>query len=339
MPLELQQLRQVVALAEHGSFVRAAAALHISQPALSRSIQNVERHFGGKLFQRGAGGVVPTDIGRLYIERARDLLRLADEFDREAMTLGALRAGRVVVGSGPFPAESFLGPAIAGFVEKYPPVAVQLHVRDWDDLLRQLRARELDFFVAETSTLTQDPDLEVVPLPSPHAVHFVARAEHPLAARGSVAATEALAWPFAAPSRIPPRLLEPMLTAQRTAARRGADPQPFPAIQCNGLAPVKRILAISNVLSASILSCVRTELETGQLVLLGTEPWLRLQYGIVSLKGRPPTQAAERLREFVIEAERATSAEEAQLAANFAAGRPARGGRPRRPLHRRAGKP
>ena len=84
MAFELQQLRQVIALAEHGSFVRAAAALHISQPALSRSIQNLERHFGSELFQRSSVGVVPTDVGRLYIERARDLLRLAEDLERDA---------------------------------------------------------------------------------------------------------------------------------------------------------------------------------------------------------------------------------------------------------------
>jgi DNA-binding transcriptional LysR family regulator len=158
MAVELQQLRQVIALAEHGSFVRAAAALHISQPALSRSIQNLERRFGSELFVRSSGGVVPTDRGRLYIERARDVLRMADELDRDAVTRGSLGAGRVAVGGGPYPAESLLGPAAVRFVEQYPKVSVHLHARDWDELLRELRSRELDFFVAETSTLQREPE-------------------------------------------------------------------------------------------------------------------------------------------------------------------------------------
>ena len=115
MALELQQLRQVLALAEHGSFVRAAAALHISQPALSRSIQNLERRFGSDLFLRSSSGAVPTDLGRLYIERARDVLRMADELDREAVSHGNLRTGRVAVGGGPFPADAVLGRAAAKF--------------------------------------------------------------------------------------------------------------------------------------------------------------------------------------------------------------------------------
>ncbi len=334
MGLELQPLRQVLALAEHGSFVRAAAALHISQPALSRSIQNLERRFGSELFLRTATGVVPTDLGRIYIERARELLRLADELDREAVAHGRLQAGRVDVGGGPYPVESFLGPAAVRFVELYPRVSVQLHSRDWDQLLRQLRSRELDFFVAEFSTMQREHDLEIAPMPTPHTVYFFARTGHPLANSGGAGIAEMLAWPFVTPSRIPPRVLDPLLAARRSAARSGTAQRAFPAIQCDGLAPAKRILGSSDAISASILSCISGELESGQFALLGTEPWLHVHYGIVSLKGRPWTQAAERFREFVLEAERAATVEEDRLAARFAPGRSMRRSRSGRSAER-----
>lgn len=317
MTIELQQMRQIVALAEHRSFVRAAAALHISQPALSRSIRNVEDRFGKELFLRSAAGIVPTDLGRLYVERARDLLRMADELEGEAMLQGSLQRGRVAVGGGPYPAESFLGPAAAKLVEQYPQVSVQLQARNWDELVRQLRSRELDFFVADTSTLGREPDLEIEPLPSEHSVHFFARAGHPLAGKGRLTAAEVLRWPFATPSRVPPRVLEPMLLAHRAAAGATAVARPFPSIDCNGLAAVKRVIATSNAVSASILSCIATELEAGKFVLLGTEPWMHLQYGIVSLRGRPWTQTAARLRAYVVEAEREASAEEIRLGARY----------------------
>jgi DNA-binding transcriptional LysR family regulator len=317
MPIELQQMRQIVALAEHGSFVRAATVLHISQPALSRSIRNVEKRFGKDLFLRSGTGVVPTDLGRLYIERVRDLLRMADELEVNAVTQGSLQRGRAAVGGGPYPAESFLGPAAARLVEQYPQVSVQVRAHNWDELLRLLRSRELDFFVAETSTLSREPDLDIEQLPSAHSVHFFARAGHPLAGREHVSAVETLAWPFATPSRVPPRILEPMLLAHRAAAGTLAVPRPFPSIDCNGLAAVKRIVATSDAVSASILSCIATELESGKFVLLGTEPWMHLQYGIVSLRGRPWTQAAARLRVYVMEAEREASAEEVRLSATY----------------------
>jgi DNA-binding transcriptional LysR family regulator len=327
MALELQQLRQIIALAEHGSFVRAAAALHISQPALSRSVQNLERRFGSELFLRSASGVVPTDLGRLYIERARDVLRMAVELDREAVTHGTMGAGRVAVGGGPFPSESVLAPAVVRFVAQFPRISVKLLTRDWDELLRELRSRELDFFVAETSTLQREPDLEIVPMPSAHSVYLVARARHPLAARDRVGMTDALPWPFVTPSRIPPRVLDPLLAAHRTATTQTGAPRPLPSVQCNGLGPIKRILATSDAVTGSILSCIAPELESGQFVLLGTEPWLYLHYGIVSLKGRPWTQAAERFREFVVDAERQATLEEQRLIAKFRPGRTRRGSR------------
>jgi DNA-binding transcriptional LysR family regulator len=207
------------------------------------------------------------------------------------------------------------------FVEQFPRVSVQLHARDWDELLRELRSRELDFFVAETSTLQREPDLEIVPMPSRHAVYFVARADHPLAERSKVTVADVLEWPFVSPSRIPPRILDPFLAAHRTVSRTRSTSRPFPSIQCNGLAPVKRILATSDAVTGTILSCIATELETGQLVLLGTEPWLNLHYGIVSLKGRPWTEAAAKFHEFVLEAEREAAREEERLVAQFGSGR------------------
>jgi len=89
-----------------------------ASPRLSRSIQNLERRFGSSLFLRSAAGVVPTDLGQLYIERARDLLRMADELEGQAIGHAAFRTGRVDVGGGPYPTDSFLGPAAARFVEQ-----------------------------------------------------------------------------------------------------------------------------------------------------------------------------------------------------------------------------
>ncbi len=314
MAMELQQLRQVVALAEHRSFVRAAAALHISQPALSRSIQRLEHRFGNSLFLRSAAGVIPTDLGRLYIERARDLLRLADELESEAIGHAAQRTGSVAIGGGPYPTDSFLGPATARFVEQFPRVSVQLHSGDWDDLVQMLRSRTLDFFVADASLLAHAPDLEMTPMPAPHPAYFCARAGHPLT-QGSarVRTADVMAWPFATLGRIPPRILDPILLAHREIAASLPAVRPFPAIVCNGLAPVKRLIATSNFVTASILPCIAEELDSGRFVLLATEPWMLLQYGLVSLRGRPWTQAAATLRELVFDAEREATQLERRL--------------------------
>jgi DNA-binding transcriptional LysR family regulator len=313
MALELQQLRQLLALAQHGSFVRAAKALHLSQPALSRSIQGLEQHLGTPLFLRSASGVVPTDLGRLYLDRARDLVRMADEFERDVIEQRTIQSGHVSVGGGPYPAELLLGRAARQFIEQYPRISMQILVRNWDELLRLLRTRELDFFVGEVSTLAHEPDLEIADIAEAHPLFFIARSGHPLAGRRDVSAEEVFAWPFLSPNRLPPRILEPMLAAHRAVARAGSAARPLPILECASLATLMRVLDETDSLTAVPLPLVAADLERQRYVVLGTEPWLHLRYGLVTLRGRPMTQAARRFREFVLAAENEVSAEEKRL--------------------------
>jgi DNA-binding transcriptional LysR family regulator len=316
MAIDLRQMRHVLALAEHGSFARAAKSLRLSQPALSRSVQSLERQLGNGLFERSAAGVVPTDVGRLFIQHARQVVQMAEEFDRAIIGNPSLHSGQVAVGGGPFPVESFLSTAMARFVGEYPNIGVRLQVRAWDELLQRLRARELDFFVAEISTMQRERDLEIEAL-SRHPLYFVARAGHPLARGVRVRPTDTFSYPVVALSRIPPRMLEPMLAAQRGAVDPVAAGRAFPAVECHALSAVKRIVGGSDAITALTLSCVATELEEGRFALLGGEPWLTMHNGLVRLKDAPLNQAAARLREFVVAAERESSLEEAQLIARW----------------------
>ena len=317
MALELRQMRQVLALAEHGSFARAAVALHLSQPALSRSIQLLEQQIGSALFLRSVVGVVPTDIGRLLVQRARQVVQMAEDLDQEVLSNRTLQAGQLSIGAGPYPVESVITTALARSVAAHPAIGVRVQVRDWDEFLPRLRSRELDFFVAEISTLKSEPDLEVEPL-SEHPLYFVGRPAHPLAGRDDVTAAQTFAFPFIALARIPPRLLEPMLQARRKFEDRKAVPQAFPSLEFNVLAAVKRIVEGSDAVTALTLSCCATELQQQRLSLLGTKPWLSTRYGIVGLKGHPMSSAALRFREFVAQAEAEVSPFEEKVLARWA---------------------
>lgn len=316
MALEIRQLRHVLALAEHKSFARAALALHLSQPALSRSIQVIEQQIGSALFLRSTSGVVPTDIGRVLVQRGRQVVQMSEDLDHEVSPNRTLQTGQLSIGAGPYPMESVITPALARFVAAHPAIGLRVQVRDWDELLLRLRSRELDFFVAEISTLKNEPDLKVEPL-SEHLLYFVGRHTHPLAGRGNVTAAETFAYPFVAPARIPPRLLEPMLQARRKFAGRKASPPAFPALECNVLAAVKRIVEGSDAVTALTLSCLATELQQQRLSLLGTQPWLAVSYGIVSLKGQTMSLAAQRLREFVVQTEAEVAPAEATILASW----------------------
>jgi DNA-binding transcriptional LysR family regulator len=153
MALEIRQMRHVLALAELGSFARAATVLHLSQSALSRSIQVVEQQVGAALSLRSAAGVAPTDIGRVLVQRARRVVQMAEEIEQEVFSNRTLQRGQLCVGTGPYPIETIITPALTRFIATHPLISVRLQLADWDVLLPRLRARELDFFVAEISTL------------------------------------------------------------------------------------------------------------------------------------------------------------------------------------------
>jgi DNA-binding transcriptional LysR family regulator len=317
MSLELRQLRHLLAVADHGSFARAADALQLSQPALSRSIQTLEVLLGAVLFHRRSSGTVPTDAGRLFIDRARQVVQLADSLDREALTERLFQYGKVTVGSGPYPAQTIIAAALARFTEASPRVTARVLVRDWDDLLRGLQRSEIDFFVAETSTMEKDASLAIERL-AEHPLYFVARAGHALAGRRAVTTPETLAYPLIALNRISPRVLEPMRRAQRRALDAGILPRAFPAAECGSQGVATQIVHVSDAIMVAALPSVARELERRELVVLGSEPWLHLRYGIVKLKGRAMSAEAEQLLACVIEAERTTTLEEERLLARWA---------------------
>jgi DNA-binding transcriptional LysR family regulator len=319
MALDLRQMRHILALAEHGSFSRAAAALSLSQPTLSRSIQGIERQVGKQLFVRTTAGVELTDVGRIFALRARQIVQMSDELDDEITSDLALQSGHVWVGGGPHPAQSTLAAALAKFIPAFPRVSVRLVIRDWDELLRGLRSRDIEFFVAETSTLQQEVDVEIESMPA-YPVYFAARAGHPLAGRSSVVATDTFAYPLVSLSRIPPRMLDPLRAAQCKTADTEVGMRSLPALECNAVSVITQVVLGSDAVMATTPTCIRAELESGRITLLGSEPWLVSNYGIVKLKSHPLTSAAARFREFIIAAEHSASLEEERLLALLAAG-------------------
>jgi DNA-binding transcriptional LysR family regulator len=284
----------------------------LSQSALSRSIQSVEREVGSHLFVRTASGVEPTDSGRVLIDRLRQIVQLTEDLDRDLVNDRGLQSGHLHVGGGPYPAQSMLTDALARFVADYPRVVVRMMMREWDELLRRMRAREIEFFVAEISTFGGETDIEIEPL-GVHPTLTYARHGHPLAARAPVSFADGFPYPYAALSRIPPRVLEPIRALQRRMPDSPQAQRVFPALEFNSLDSIKRIVLGSDALMLAPPSCVLAELESGQLVAIGAEPSISLRYGLVKLKTQPLTAAGERFREYVLEAERAFTEREAEL--------------------------
>ena len=100
MDLDLRQVRYFVAVAEHENFSRAAQALHITQPVLSRQIRALERHLKVSLFERNSRGVWLTAAGETLLEEARKLL-LATDAARQRVREAAVGKRTFTIGFSP----------------------------------------------------------------------------------------------------------------------------------------------------------------------------------------------------------------------------------------------
>ncbi|WP_017710944.1 LysR family transcriptional regulator [Prochlorothrix hollandica] len=128
LPFTLDQLRILRAIAAEGSFKRAADSLYVSQPAVSLQIQNLERQLDVPLFDRGGRRAQLTEAGHLLLNYGEKILSLCGETCRALEDLQNLQGGTLIVGASQTTGTYFLPRMIGLFRQRYPDVAVQLHV-------------------------------------------------------------------------------------------------------------------------------------------------------------------------------------------------------------------
>lgn len=190
LPFSLRQLQYAVAIADSGSFRRAAELCHVAQPSLSAQIAILEEALGVVLFERGRAGARTTTAGEAVLARARILLRDAADLGEEARRASDTLAGTLRIGVIPTVAP-YLLPVIARALRaELPSLAARWREDKTEVLVRALREGSLDAAVlaaeaelGELATLFLASDPFVLALPP----------DHPLAQRPGPVATAALA--------------------------------------------------------------------------------------------------------------------------------------------------
>lgn len=149
MALNLTLLRLFAAVARHRSFSRAAEALHVSQPAVSKGVRELEAQLGSRLLERGPGGVRLTEAGDVLAGHARELFA-AERAAEEAMAaLRGLERGTLAVGASTTIATYLLPPLLGAFHRAHPAVELCLTSANTQAIARLLLARELDVALVE----------------------------------------------------------------------------------------------------------------------------------------------------------------------------------------------
>jgi DNA-binding transcriptional LysR family regulator len=319
MALDFRHLRQVRVVAEVRSFSRAARALHVSQPTLTRSIQSLEADLGVRLFDRGRRGVEPTAIGRLVLQHARRAEAIAGDLRRELELARGAEIGRLHVGVGPWGGTALIGPAVARLVQQRSQLRVLLTVVPRHEFLERLRHRDVDIVVGDVTGLDEQPDLEVARF-SEHRTQVVCRYGHPLTRQASPTLTDLFGYTFAGPP-LEPHVVAMLREHPSAEFRRlWSRPEGTVPLSCEVPAILKSILRRTDALSLMPTFMVADELRRRELaVLRGFDIGLGVPYGIAWLRDRtlsPPAAAlvdalATHDRELVAESKRMDTAKRA----------------------------
>jgi len=155
--MEVHQLRYFVAVADEGSFSRAAAKVRVSQPSLSQQIRKLEAEMGQPLFDRLPRSVVLTEAGRCLIDYARQILASIGDARRCVDELKGEVAGKVAVGAIPTIAPYVLPGLVVTFQKHYPDVILEIVEDVTDSITRRIEVGELD--VALASSCRPSPTL------------------------------------------------------------------------------------------------------------------------------------------------------------------------------------
>jgi LysR family cyn operon transcriptional activator len=235
----LPSVRYLKAVADHGSFTRAAAALHVSQPALSQQIRQLEGRMGAQLLDRSGRTVRPTDVGEAYLRHVRRALDELEVGGRAIRDVQDLSSGALRLGFTPSFAIYLLGPLIRRYRDRFPGIVLTITEMAQEEMERAVSTDVLDVGLAFSDVLAQD--VEWLPLHTER-LSLIVGQEHPAATGDREMDTAALAAESLA-------LLGPTfatrVTVDRYLRRHGV--QPLVAVEANSIAAIVEIVRVARL--------------------------------------------------------------------------------------------
>lgn len=293
--MQLRQLQHLVALAEQGSFGRAAQAVHLSQPAFSRSIDMLEDKLQARLVDRAYGTVRFTQAGELVLARARELIADAQQIQRDVLQLEGLSIGSLAVGLGPFAASTLGRMALSLMAQRHPQLLMRMEVADTVTLSERLHRRQLDLFIADTRDLKKQPGLKLARLPD-LPVSFFVQPKHPLRRLKQVTLEKAMAYPLAGPNLPAEVAAHFERHVQRDTRGDGRDERGVFNVTCDDAGTLRHLALTANavILAPHALRAPALNTDTDALVPLPIAGFAGMQthYSLVTLAGRTPSAAA-----------------------------------------------
>ncbi len=295
--MDLRQLRYFIALTEYRSFVRAAEAMGITQPAFSRAIQGLEQSFGCPLVDRASKALPPTPEGLVVLQHARRLVQGAAQLSNEVLQMTKLDAGELHFGSGPALAVRLVPEALRHFIDSHPGIRTALLVDNAERLGQALRREQIEFFVDDIRPFEADPNFHTEPL-TPRPGLFFCRPGHPLLVKDSLSTNDLFSYPLAS------ALLAPGV--RKRLANLSGRSDFTPHLQTEHLDVLRSVVQASDAIGTASEEAVAEDLASGRLVRLHwrnlppTLEVLSVRCGVVSRSGYRLSPAARAMIETLV---------------------------------------
>jgi DNA-binding transcriptional LysR family regulator len=291
MALNLHHLRIFSAVAEHGSFSRAAVALRLSQPAVSKTVQELEREVGLGLFDRTARSPRLTDAGVILSARARELFGVERVAEDALGALRGLRRGVLRVGASTTVATYFLPQLLARFQQEHAGVTLRVLSANTRAIARSLLEGRLDIALVEGPV--SHPRISVVPWREDELV-VIAPATHRLVHKRRVVADELEGEPFI--------MREPgsgtRVVAEAALAAHGV--RPSATIQFASTEAIKQAVAAGLGLAVVSRAAAADQLALGYIAVVPLSGVsFRRSLTELRLTGRSPSPATLAFRELL----------------------------------------
>jgi LysR family transcriptional regulator, regulator of abg operon len=239
--MKLHQLRDLVAIAEHGSLRAAARHLGMAQPTLTRSLSDLERELGASLFERRSKGMAATELGQAFIRRSIAILNDVRHAKEEFEQLRGNAIGSVTIGLSIVAHLRLFTKTLRPFRRSYP--RVRLHVIEgfYPSLELGLQDGSVDFYIGPDPDLTPPPGLhKEILLPGLRSV--LARVGHPLAGATSLTELVEAEW-------ITTSITSKAENELGDLFKRYGLPPPILALQCQSALTLLTSLANSDLLA------------------------------------------------------------------------------------------
>lgn len=201
--MEIRVLRYFLAVAREGSITKAANSLHLTQPTLTRQLQELEKELKQKLLIRGKYKVTLTPEGMILRNRAREIIDLADKTEAEFMAISDTISGDIYIGGGESDSMKYIAEIIKEIQSEFPDIKFHLYSGNAEDVMEKLDRGLLDFGI-----LIQPVDFskyDHIPLPEKDVWGVIMRKDSPLADKNYIVLDDLINLPLISSRQMSPK--------------------------------------------------------------------------------------------------------------------------------------